>query len=419
MRKPKGTSSTRPQRASFEYTFLVTLTLILLAVGIVMVFSASWASAYFAEGEGDSYLYLKRELLFASLGLILMFGLARFDFTRLRKAAPLLMLLSLSLLFLVFIPGVGVTAKGATRWIGYGPAAFQPSELAKLAVVLYVATVMFKRPRLLGDLKSLFLPVLGLPVLACLLVLFQPDMGTAIIIVLAMAGMLVIGGARKKDIAVMGGVAAVLGFAYVALAPYRMARLTTFIDPWSDPRESGFQIIQSMVALGSGGIFGVGIGESIQKFNYLPEAHTDMIVAIIGEELGLLGVLGVVFLYAAFAYVGYRIALNCDNPFGKYLAAGLTSLMVGQAAVNLGAVTGLLPLTGIPLPIISYGGSNLIVMLSGIGILLNIAVNPRGKIATVPQRKLRAVKGGDGGRRYRGASRPGAGNRRSAQGQRR
>ncbi|MEW6019362.1 MAG: putative peptidoglycan glycosyltransferase FtsW, partial [Pseudomonadota bacterium] len=300
--------------------------------------------------------------------------------------------------------------------IGVGDLTFQPSELAKLAIVLHVAAMMYRRPRVMSDLRSMALPVLALPAVACLLVLLEPDMGTTITIVLAMAGMLVVGGIRGKDMALLGGGAFVAGLGFVAMAPYRMARMTAFLDPWRDPRESGFQIIQSLVALGSGGLFGVGVGRSVQKFNYLPEAHTDMILSIIGEELGLMGVLLVVVLFAAFAYVGFRIALGCDNLFGKYLAAGVTTLLVGQAAVNLCAVTGLLPLTGIPLPIISYGGSSLVVILSSIGILLNVAVNPRSKIAKAPERRVSASEGGRGGGGYRRASGAGAGRGRRAQG---
>lgn len=390
----------------------------LMAVGVVMVFSASWSTAFSPENgsaaTGDAYFYLKRELIYAALGLALMFGLARYDFTRLRKKAPALIVASLVLLFLVLF--IGASAKGAKRWIAFGPVTFQPSELAKLAVVLYVAALMYKRPRLLRDIRSLALPVLGLPLLACLLILVEPDMGTAITIVLTVAGMLVVGGVRSKDLAILGAGAGAAGFLFVAMAPYRMARMTAFINPQADPQDSGFQIIQSMVALGSGGLFGVGIGQSIQKFNYLPEAHTDMILSIIGEEAGLMGVLLVVILFAAVAYMGYRIALKCDNLFGKYVAAGITSLLVSQAAVNLCAVTGLLPLTGIPLPIISYGGSSLVVILSGIGILLNIAVNPRGKIVAAPQRKFSKIKGSGGGGRNRRPSGSGTGGRRSAQG---
>ncbi|MFA5801936.1 MAG: putative lipid II flippase FtsW [Thermoleophilia bacterium] len=408
--KGKGRGS-REGAASFEYTFLVAVTLVLLAVGVVMVFSASWANAYFGENK-DSYYYLKRELFFAALGLVFMFVMAKTDYSRLRKAAPVLMVVSLGMLLMVFIPGIGYCAKGACRWVGAGSATFQPSELAKLAVILYVSTIMYTRPRLLGGIKRFALPIMGLPVLACLFILAEPDMGTTITIVITLAGMLLVGGVRMRDMAALAAGAGVLGLAFVAMAPYRVARFTAFLDPYEDAHGSGFQIIQSLVALGSGGVFGVGIGKSIQKFNYLPEAHTDMILSIIGEEVGLLGVLAVIILYGAFAYVGFRIALRSRDLFGKYVAAGITSLLVGQAAVNLCAVTGIMPLTGIPLPIISYGGSSLVVMLASIGILLNIAVNQRSRIAAAPNRKFRAIEGGNSRRGDGRSSRTGPGSRR-------
>lgn len=405
----------REAAGSFEYTFLVTVTLVLLAIGVVMVFSASWANAFFGENQ-DSYYYLKRELIFAALGLVLMFTMARVDYTRLRQAAPVLLLASLGALLLVFVPGVGVCAKGACRWVGSGPVTFQPSELAKLAVILYVATIMYNRPRLMGSLKRFLLPIMGLPALACLLILVEPDMGTTITVVITVTGMLLVGGVRMRDMGALAAGAGVVGLIAVVLEPYRIARFTTFLNPYEDVHGSGFQIVQSLVALGSGGIFGVGIGKSIQKFNYLPEAHTDMILSIIGEELGLLGVLVVVVTYGAFAYVGFRIALRSRNLFGKYLAAGITSLLIGQAAVNLCAVMGLLPLTGIPLPIISYGGSSLVVILASIGILLNVAVNPRSRIAVGPKRKLRAIEGGNSSRGDGRPSRSRAGSGRRANG---
>jgi len=412
--KGKNGGKEKPRRGTanaFEYTFLVTVTLVLLAIGVVMVFSASWANAYF--GNHDSYFYLKRELIYAALGLVLMFALARFDFTRLRRLSPLLMLASIGLLVLVFIPGFGSCAKGACRWLGFGPFTFQPSELAKLATVLFVAAVLSARPRLLASIKDMALPLLALPLVACVLVLVEPDMGTAIAIIVTVAAMLFIAGMRLRDLALMSAVAGLAALPFVVLFPYRMARITAFINPWQDARESGFQVIQSLVALGSGGIFGVGIGKSIQKFSYLPEAHTDMILSIIGEEMGLIGVLVVLAVYGALAYVGFRIALKSRNLFGKYVAAGITSLLISQAVINACAVMGLLPLTGIPLPIVSYGGSSLVVILSSIGILLNIAVNPRGKIAASPSRKFRAIEGGNRSRGHgrSSGSRPGAGRR--------
>jgi cell division protein FtsW len=388
--------------------------MILLAFGVVMVFSASWASSYLGENR-DSYFYLKRELIFASAGLVLMFLMARFDYTRLRRIAPFLMIVSLGLLLLVFLPGAGASAKGARRWLDFGLLSFQPSELAKLAVILYVAAVMYARRQLLTSLREMFLPLLLMPVLACGLVLIEPDMGTAITICVTLVGMLIMGGVRLRLLtlpALVGGLVAALS---VLVSPHQAARITAFLDPWKDAQGSGYQVIQSWVALASGGLLGVGIGNSVQKYDWLPEHHTDMILSIIGEELGLAGVLAVLAAFATFAFIGYRIALKCCDPFGKYLAAGITTLMVSQAAVNFCAVTGMLPLTGVPLPIISYGGTSLVVILTSIGILLNVAINPRSKIAAPGKRKFKAIEGGNRGRRHRRALGASAGSRRRAQ----
>ena len=388
--------------------------MIVLALGVVMVFSASLASAYF--DNQDSYYFLKRELLYAGIGLVFMFALARYDFTRLRKKAPVLMAVSLLMLVLVFIPGIGVSAKGARRWIGFGLATFQPSEFAKISVILFVAAVLCAKPRLLASLRDMFVPVLLVPVIACLLVLVEPDLGTTIALGVTIAGMLVVAGINLRVLVPPALGAAALMLVSVAISPHQMDRITTFLDPWKDATGTGHQIIQSWVAIGSGGLSGVGLGNSVQKFNYLPEPHTDMIFSIIGEEIGVIGVLLVVGGFAAFAFMGYRIALKCRNPFGKYVAAGITSMMVGQAAINLCAVTGLMPLTGVPLPLVSYGGSSLVVILASTGILLNIAINPRGKIAAAAQRKPRAVKSSDRGRRDGRPSGSGTGSRRRAHG---
>jgi cell division protein FtsW len=283
----------------------------------------------------------------------------------------------------------------------------QPSEIAKLAVALWVAAYLSRRPapRTLGEL----LRPLGLVVgAACGLILVEPDLGTAIAITIMVATMLVVAGAR---LSVLAG-AASLGVALVLLAiwiePYRRARLSSFLDPWQDADGSGFQAVQAMIALGSGGIFGVGLGESVQKVYYLPEASTDMIFAIVGEELGLVGAFAVIAAFVVFGYAGFNIALACKNRFGKLLAAGLTALVCGQAAVNVAAVLGLAPLTGIPLPFVSYGGSSLIVGLASVGILLNIAVNHAADAESeVPDRRRRDSRSRPtGARGRRGAARP-------------
>lgn len=390
-------SHRRSEDGNFEYVFLAIVTMGMLALGVVMVFSASLARAYF-ENQ-DSYYYLKRELLFAAIGVVVMFGLAKYDFTRLKKIAPVVMGISMLLLVIVLIPGVGISVNGARRWLGAGLATFQPAEFAKLAVILFVATVLSSKPRFLVSLKDMALPVLAVPLFACFLVLLEPDMGTAITIGVTLAGMLLVAGVSLRVLALPAAGAAFLIMLSVMVSPHQMDRITAFFDPWKDATGTGHQIIQSWVAIGSGGLSGVGLGQSVQKFNYLPESHTDMIFSIISEETGILGALLVVCGFVAFAYIGCRIALKCNYRFGKFVAAGITSMLVGQAAINLCAVTGLLPLTGVPLPLVSYGGSSLIVVLASIGILLNIAVNPRGKIAAAPQRKNKAVESRDRGRR--------------------
>ncbi|MHB0915492.1 MAG: putative lipid II flippase FtsW [Thermoleophilia bacterium] len=404
----------RGEKSIFEYSFLMVLTFLLLAFGVVMVYSASWAQGFFTGPDGmtenpDSYHYLKRELVFAALGLAAMLFMAKVDYRKLRHAAPMLMWVSIGLLGLVFIPGIGIEQNGARSWIGSSAViTFQPSELAKLATVIFIATRLYQKPRLLGSFMKMLGPVLGLPIIALLLITAEPDLGTASILLLTILMMLIVGGVRLR---IIGGIFAGMGMlAMVSLMLFehqreRMASYfdsllhfwdISFIRSWSLAQDAGFQLVQSLVAMGSGGLLGVGLGESIQKFNYLPEAHTDMILPIIGEELGLVGVMAVVIGFTALAYIGFRIALKCNDRFGKFLAAGITSLLVGQAAINVSAATGILPLTGIPLPLISYGGSSLVVILAAIGILLNISVNKRGRVVTA---RFKTIEGGNRSRR--------------------
>jgi cell division protein FtsW len=360
------------------------VTLGLVAFGLVMVYSATSASA--ALANGDPAYYLKRQAVFAGLGLVLMVVLSRVDFRALRALAPALVVTSIGLLLAVLV--LGRAANGARRWISFGPAAFQPSELAKVALAVWAAAYLARRrpPRTLGELWR---PMGFLTVVVCGLILLEPDLGTAIGIVVMLAAMLLVAGTPPRTLAAGVGIAGALGLVAVWLEPYRRARLFSFLNPWQDAQGAGFQTVQAMIGLGSGGIFGVGLGQSVQKTNYLPEAHTDMIFAIIGEELGLVGATAVIVAYCAFAYAGLKIALGCRDPFGKRLAAGLTALVCGQAAINLAAVMGLAPLTGIPLPFVSYGGSSLVVALGCVGILLNIAGNAGAKSASVPDRGRR------------------------------
>jgi cell division protein FtsW len=280
---------------------------------------------------------------------------------------------------------------------------FQPSELAKLALAIWAASYLANRrpPRTLGELAKPF----GL--LGCLfagLIVLEPDLGTAIAIVLMLFAMLLVAGTSARVLGAALAIAGAAGIFAIWLEPYRRARFFAFLHPWDDAQASGFQIVQAMIGMGSGGIFGVGLGQGVQKIFYLPEAPTDMMLANIGEELGLIGVTGVLLAYLMFAYAGFRIALGCRDPFGKRLAAGLTVLVCGQAAVNVWAVVGIAPLTGIPLPFLSYGGSSLVVLLASVGILLNIAQRGNAQAASVRDRGRRDGRARPSGARSRGSA---------------
>jgi len=390
------------RRASthLEYHLLVLVTLALVAFGLVMVYSASSARALL--GSDDPAYYLKRQALYAVAGLVALVLLSRTDYRRLRHAAGPLLLASFVLL--VAVLAIGTAVNGARRWIPLGTLTFQPSELAKLALALWIAGLLARRPapQTLSDLVRPIGLVVGA---ACALILVEPDLGSALAIAIMLAAMLLVAGTPVRTLATGSGIAGMLVLAAIWLEPYRRARIFSFIDPWHDPQGAGFQSVQAMIALGSGGIFGVGLGESVQKIYYLPEASTDMIFAIIGEELGLVGVLAVIGAFALFAYAGLNIALRCHDPFGKRLAAGLTALVCGQAAVNVSAVMGLAPLTGVPLPFVSYGGSSLVVGLASVGILLNIAVNHgAAAVSEVPDRRRRNSRARPARARGRGSA---------------
>jgi cell division protein FtsW len=368
----------------FDQRLLTLVTLGLVAFGLVMVYSATSASA--ALGDGDSMAYLERQAVYALIGIVLMAAASRVDYHRLRYLAPVLLLAALGLCAAVLVASPAVN--GAHRWFFLGPASFQPSELAKLSLCLFAAVYLAKRPppRTLGELAR---PLGIVTAIFCALILLEPDLGTTISLCVVMLAVLLVAGVPLRLLAFGSLLALGVGFIAIWSEPYRRARVFSFLDPWSDAQGSGFQIVQATIGIGSGGITGEGLGEGVQKILYLPEAHTDMIFAVIGEELGLFGSALVIGAFAAFGFAGFRIALRCRDPFGKLLAAGLTSLVCGQAAINLAAVLGIAPLTGIPLPFVSYGGSSLVVLLVGVGILLNIAVNERVVQARVPDRSRR------------------------------
>jgi cell division protein FtsW len=372
------------RRRELDSRLLILVTLALVAFGLVMVYSATSAAA--AVGGKDPSYYLKRQGVYAALGIVLMMLAQRWDYRRLKALAPMLIFSSLFLLAAVLV--IGPAINGARRWISVGPAVFQPSELAKLALAVWAAAYLARRPAP-RDLHELWRPVGALAGVFSVLLILEPDMGTAIALMVMLAGMLVVSGTPTRVLGSALAIAAALGTIAIWIEPYRRARFFAFLDPWHDAQGTGFQIVQAMIGMGSGGLFGVGLGQGIQKIFYLPEAHTDMMLANIGEELGLVGVVAVIGAYALFAYAGLDIALRCKEPFGKRLATGLTVLVCGQAAINMLAVMGSAPLTGIPLPFLSYGGSSLVVLLAGVGILLNIAQRGGAAAASVPDRGRR------------------------------
>ncbi len=383
----------------FDQKLLVLVTLGLVAFGLVMVYSATSASA--AVGDGDPMSFLKRQAIYACIGIVLMALASRFDYHRLRFVAPPLMLVARGLGAAVHV--VAPEINGARRWFLLGPASFQPSEFAKLALCLFAAVYLARRspPRTLGEL---FKPLGLLTAIFCGLILLEPDLGTTITLCGMMLAILLVAGVPTRLLVTATFLAVGMGMLAIWVEPYRRARVFSFLDPWSDAEGSGFQIVQAMIGIGSGGVTGAGLGEGVGKISYLPEAHTDMIFAVIGEELGLVGSALVIGAFAAFALVGFRVALRCRDPFGKLLAAGLTALVCGQAAVNLAAVLGIAPLTGIPLPFVSYGGSSLVVLLGAVGILLNIAINGEVVRARVPDRSRRNSRARPARARSRGSA---------------
>jgi cell division protein FtsW len=409
-----------------EYHLLLLVTLGLVAFGLIMVYSASSGTAV-VEGQ-DPVGALARQAVYAAVGVIAMLVLARFSYRRLRYVAAPILFISIALLVAVKIPGIGVNIKGAQRWIFVGPISIQPSEFAKAAVLIFASAVLASRRKPPRTLAQLFNPVGAVVLVVLLLIHSQPDLGTTIAIALMVCGILLVAGTPLRlfsSVAIVG----LIGVAYtVAREPYQMERIRSFLDPWKDPAGAGYQSIQALLALGSGGITGVGVGNGTQKIGFLPEAPTDMIGAVIGEELGLVGILAVVLAFALFTWLGFRIALRCKDPFGKYLAAGTTTLVAGQAIVNFGAVLGFLPLTGVPLPLISSGGSSLVVMLSLVGVLLNVAdtgavsakaakpgASPKKDVKATEPKQAKPTRA-DRRRRHGGARRAGAGGGRRATG---
>jgi len=402
-----------------SYYLLLAVVGTLLAIGLVMVLSSSSVMAF--ARTGDSYVYFKKQATWAVAGVAVMLAVSRVDYRRWRRLGAPLLVLSAGMLVLVLVHPSAVSAYGSTRWIAFGGLTFQPAEFAKLSLLLFSADVLVRKERLLGDVRHVLVPVVPVVLLLALLVLAEPDLGTTMLLCAIAFSMLFLAGAPLTLLTGLG----VLGVtaAFATLRGYQRARLTSFLDPSADYQAASYQLVQGRLALGSGGLLGVGLGQSYAKWSFLPNAHTDFIFAIIGEELGLVGSLAVIALFVTLAYAGVRVARRAHDSFGRYLAGGITVWVVVQALVNIGAVVGVLPITGVPLPLVSSGGSSMLVLLAAVGMLLNVArqeawrsraavvaarppADRRGRrpAAGSPRRAPAGARAGDGGRPARPAT---------------
>jgi cell division protein FtsW len=370
-------SRARTQRAArvalprpATYVVLCATVAVLNVIGLVMILSASSVAAL--SNYGSSWYFFNRQLAWAFFGAVAFVVTARVDYHRWRRLAPVVLIVTVILLFVVLVPGVGIVVDGSRRWLGFSALRFQPSEVAKFALLLFGADLLTRRAEATHDWRA-WSPILVVGGGLCGLVILEPDLDSTVVFGLIAFSMLVVAGARMKHLSMFAVGGLTLATILAVAAPYRRARVFAFLDPWSDTSNTGYQIAQSLIALGSGGVDGVGLGAGRAKWMFLPNAHTDFIFAIIGEELGLVGCLIVLALFAGFGIVGFHVARNAPDRYGTLLAAGITTWIVGQAAINLGAVVGLLPVSGITLPFLSAGGSSLVFSMAGAGLLANIA----------------------------------------------
>ena len=354
----------------FDKTLFITIVLASI-FGIIMIYSASniWSEYKF----NDPFKFVKHQLLFFILGLFLMIIISKIDYKKIYNSSNKLLLAIIVLLILVLIPGIGTVRKGSRSWFGIGSLGIQPSEAAKLILIIYASKYLSLNQKNIKNLKECVLPILGVTMFIFMLIMLQPDFGTGVIIVMSIIGLLFVAGANLKFFIKLAfiGVAGIIGL--IIMAPYRLKRIISFINPWSDPLGSGFQIIQSLYAIGPSGLFGYGFLNSRQKHFYLPEPQTDFIFSIIAEEFGFMGIIIVSTLFLIIIYKGFKIAIESQDLFRKYLAFGITFELSFQAILNLMVVVGLIPVTGVTLPFFSYGGSSLLITMCSMGILLNIS----------------------------------------------
>ena len=354
----------------FEITLFISVILISL-FGVIMIYSSSYIWAGYKYN--DPYKYLKNQGLFFIIGIFLMIIVSNIDYKKYYKLSNKLLLFCIILLILVLIPGIGTVRNGSRSWFGIGSFGIQPSEFTKLALIIFTSKYLSNNENSMKNFKKGVFPILGLTLIIFGIIMLQPDFGTGTILVMTIIGILFVAGLNIKIFIRFGlvGVIGVIGL--IIIAPYRLKRILSFLNPWSDPLGSGFQIIQSLYSIGPGGLFGLGFGNSIQKHFYLPEPQTDFIFSIISEEFGFLGILIISILFLTIFYNSLKISIKCNDLFGKYLAFGITFGMIFQTLLNLSVVVGLIPVTGVTLPFLSYGGSSLLISMASIGILLNIS----------------------------------------------
>lgn len=360
-----------PKARTIPDVTIAASTLILLAIGVIMVYSASAVLAF--HEFGDSFYYLKRQMIFAVLGVLAMLAVMNMDYLILKKYAKVMLIVCFALLILVLIPGVGVVRGGARSWLGFGSFGIQPSEFMKLGMIIFLAKYLSENQGKITNFVTGLLPPLLLVGAAFGLIMLQPDLGTGAVLVGASLMIIYTAGARLKHLLMLAAVGMTGMVGLVIAAPYRLQRITAFLDPWQDPLGAGYQAIQSLYAIGPGGLVGLGLGMSRQKYNYLPEPQNDFIFSIIAEELGFLGGALVIALFLLLVWRGMRTAVTAPDSFGSLLAIGIVGMLAVQVIINIGVVIGMFPVTGITLPLISAGGSSLTLMLTSLGVLLNIS----------------------------------------------
>lgn len=355
---------------SIELTLFISVILISL-FGVVMIYSSSYIWAEYKYG--DPYKYLKNQALFFIIGIFIMIFVSKIDYKKYFVYANKILILCVLLLILVLIPGIGTVRNGSRSWFGIGSFGIQPSEFAKLGLIIFTSKYLSNNPNSMKDVKKGVVPILVITLLIFGIIMLQPDFGTGTILVMTIIGILFVAGLNIKFFIRFGVLGLIGVVTLIIIAPYRLKRILSFLDPWSDPLGSGFQIIQSLYSIGPGGLFGLGFGNSIQKHFYLPEPQTDFIFSIISEEFGFMGVIIVSILFIIIFYNCLKISLKCNDLFGKFLSFGITFGLIFQAVLNLSVVVGLVPVTGVTLPFLSYGGSSLLITMFSIGIILNIS----------------------------------------------